>query len=83
MDLTNLTAEQIDLKKVELEKELQKAQQDLSTIEIADLELGKQVLELQSKRKDLQIQISKAKQVVKTLVLDIKILTSAFWRARG
>lgn len=83
IDLTNLTATQIDEKKVEFEKKLQVAQGNLSEIEIEELEIGKQIIELQSKRKDLQIAESKAKQIVRTLTLDIRILTSAFWNVKN
>ena len=83
IDLTNLTATQIDEKKVSIEKELQVAQGNLSKTEIEELEIGKQIIELQSKRKDLQIAQSKAKQIVRTLTLDIRILTSAFWNVRN
>ncbi len=75
--------EEIDLKKCEKEKELQKAQGDLSTVEIAEMELGKKILLFQVERKDLQISISKAKQNVRSLTLEVKILVSAFWRAKG
>ncbi len=82
IDTTNMTASEIDLKKVEVEKELQKAQDSLHNVEIEELEMGKKIIILQGQRKDLQIALSKAKQIVRTLNLDIKILTSEFWRAR-
>lgn len=83
LDTTNMTADQIDTLKVEKEKELQKAQQVLSTVEIEELEIGKEIIDLQSKRKSLQISISKAKQIVRTLNLDIKILISEFWKTKN
>lgn len=81
-NIKNLTASEIDNLKVEKEKELQKAQSNLHEVEIKELELGKQIVILQAQRKDLQIALSKAKQVVRTLNLDVRILTSEFWRAR-
>ncbi len=83
LNTTNMTADQIDNLKVEKEKELQKAQQDLSTVEIEELTLGRKILVLQADRKDLQILISKAKQNVRTLTLDIKILVSCFWKTKN
>ena len=77
-----MTASEIDLKKVEKEKELRVAQDQLHTVEIAELELAKEIVLLQVKRKDFKIAVSKARQIVRTLVLDIKILTSEFWRAK-
>ncbi len=83
MDTTNLNSDEIDNLKVSKEKELQKAQVDLSTVEIEELELGKRIIDLQSERKTLQIAISKAKQISRTLTLDIKILTSCFWQTKN
>jgi hypothetical protein len=82
IDVTNLTASQIDNLKVEKEKELQKAQNDLHEVEIKELEISKEIVTLQGQKKDYQIAASKARQIVRTLSLDIKILTSEFWRAR-
>jgi molybdopterin-biosynthesis enzyme MoeA-like protein len=82
-DLTNKTATEIDEIKCVKERELQEAQDNLYTIEIEELEIAKQIVELQAKRKDLQIGLSKAKQVVRTLRIDISILISRFWAAKN
>ena len=82
IDFTNMTASQIDLLKVEREKELKVAQENLYKVELEELELSKEIVILQGKRKDLQIAISKAKQIVRTLNLDIRIIVSEFWRAK-
>jgi hypothetical protein len=81
-DYENMTASQIDQKKCEEEKKLLEAQDNLHKVEIEELELGKQIINLQSKRKDLQISASKAKQIVRELAANVRILTSKFWRAR-
>lgn len=81
-DLVNMTASQIDNLKVEKEKELQHAQLNLHEVEIKELELSKQIIILQGQKKDFQIAISKARQIVRTLSLDIKILVSQFWQAK-
>jgi molybdopterin-biosynthesis enzyme MoeA-like protein len=81
-DFTNMTCSEIDALKVEKEKALQQAQSNLNCVEVEELELAKKIIDLQSKRKDLQIVASKARQIVRTLNLDIKIITSAFWSAR-
>jgi hypothetical protein len=83
IDLDNKTAEEIDNLKVEKEKELQAAQNSLAVIEQEELEIGKQIINLQGRRKDLQIAASKAKQIVRTLTLDIRILTSKFWSVKN
>jgi len=82
IDVTNKTASEIDNMKVAKEKELQKAQADLHEVELAELHIAKKIVILQGERKDLQIAGSKAKQIVRTLNLDIKILTSEFWRVK-
>ena len=82
IDFTNMTASEIDLLKVSKEKELKVAQANLHTVELQELELAKQIVILQGQRKDLQIAMSKARQIVRTLNLDIKITVSEFWRAR-
>lgn len=81
-DYENLTASQIDLKKCDMEKELLAAQDNLHKVEIEELELGKKIINLQSQRKDLQISASKAKQIVRELSANVRILTSKFWRAK-
>jgi uncharacterized ferredoxin-like protein len=82
IDTANLTASQIDELKCAKEKELLSAQDNLHKIEVEELEIGKQIVLLQVKRKDLQIAISKARQIVRTLSLDTRILTSKFWAAK-
>ena len=81
-DCVNLTASQIDNLKVEKEKELQQAQAQLHEVELKELELSKQIIILQGQKKDFQISICKARQIVRTLALDIKILISEFWQAK-
>jgi hypothetical protein len=81
-DTTNLTASEIDNLRVEKEKELLQAQDNQSKIEIEDLELAKQIVLLQVKRKEVQQAISKGKQGVRTLALDVRILTKKFWEAK-
>jgi len=83
MDTTNMTSTEIDLLKVEKEKELQKAQATLHIVEIEELELAKKIVDLQSERKTLQISISKSKQIVRSLTLEIRILVSQFWRTKN
>ena len=77
-----MTASEIDGVKVEKEKELKVAQVNLHEVELKELELAKKIIILQGERKDYQIAQSKARQIVRTLNLDIKIITSEFWRAK-
>jgi len=82
MEYENLTASQIDNLRVEKEKELLHSQDNLSKLEIEDLELAKKIVLLQVERKGLQQSISKGKQIVRTLALDVRILTKKFWEAK-
>lgn len=82
-DYSNMTASEIDSVKVEKEKEYQAALNDLHEVELKELEIAKQIVALQSQRKDYQIAKEKAKHIVRTLAIDVKILTSLFWKARN
>ena len=77
-----MNANEIDLLKVEKEKELKEAQGNLHKVELEELEIAKKIIILQAQRKDLQIAASKARQIVRNLNLEIKILISEFWRAK-
>ncbi len=83
INFAGMTAAEIDTLKVEKEKELQKAQADLHEVELKELELAKKIVTLQGERKDYQIAQSKARQIVRTLNLDIKIIISYFWSAKN
>ena len=82
LNVSNLTASEIDNLKVDMEKRLKVAQLNLHKVEIDELEIAKQIIILQGNRKDLQVIASKAKQIVRELSLNIRILTSEFWRAK-
>ena len=82
LNTVNMTASQIDNMKVAREKELKIAQSVLHEVELRALELSKDICKLQLEKKDLQIAITKAKHTVRTMSLDVKILTSEFWAAR-
>ena len=81
-NFNSMSATEIDNLKVEKEKELQKAQSDLHEVELKELEIAKKIVVLQGERKDYQISKSKARQIVRTITLDIKIIVSEFWQAR-
>jgi putative heme iron utilization protein len=82
VDVTNMTASEIDNLKVEKEKEYKAALETLHEVEIKELEIAKDIVGLQSMRKEYQIAASKARHTVRVLALDVKILTSEFWRAK-
>ena len=79
----NLSISEVENLRVEKEKELCKAQDNLHNVEIEELTIAKEIILLQVKRKDLQMSISKARQVIRNINLEIKILTSTFWSKRA
>jgi peptidoglycan hydrolase CwlO-like protein len=79
----NTSSEDISNIIVEKEKELAKAINDQATVEQALLTLSKQILDLQFKRKDLQIALSKANQNVRLLNGELRVLRNQFFSARN
>lgn len=73
-ELSNEIAEQ--------ERRLKEALSNLRTLEIEKLELQRQIIGLQAKKKDLEIVISKAGHIVKELRIDISLKGKEFWAAR-
>lgn len=82
MDLTNKTPEEIENIRIEKDKELQSAQNDLQEVYLKKLDLDKQIILLEQQKKEYQILISKARHIVSTLKGEIAYLTTMFWRAR-
>jgi len=64
-----------DKKKIE-------AEHNLSLIEQEDLQLSRQIRELQLKRTDFSINIVKGKEIVKRLGYEYKIIERMFWGKR-
>lgn len=82
LNTVNMTTSEIDNLKISKEKELREAQKSLYEVELKELEISKEIVNLQSQKKDFQIAASKARYIVRTLSLDIKILVGEFWRSR-
>ena len=82
-ELARMSSDEIDNKKVEAEKELQTANAHLGIVIEEKNRIDRQMIDLMAKKKDLQIVIDKARFNVKRLESDIRIMTNAFWKARG
>jgi peptidoglycan hydrolase CwlO-like protein len=67
----------------EKEKELQKAIDNLSTVEQEILLLRRKIIDLQGKRTDLEFSKSKASQNVRVLQSELRTLKNQFWSARN
>lgn len=82
-DLENKSSFEIGTLKDEKEKELQKANEFLSTVKQERFRLQRQKIELSMKIKDIEISEEKASHNVRLLASDIKIMTNAFWNAKN
>jgi len=81
--LEHLASSEIDEMIVSKEKELQEAMHSLAVVEEAKNRLSRQILELQIKKKDTENTLSKANFNVKTINSELRVLKSAFWKARN
>lgn len=84
MQLENMSADEIEELKVRAEKELRSANEHYGIVRQQKLEIDRQILEIKIKQSDYVIMCSKARDVIKRLMSDIKILETEFWRkAKG
>mgnify|MGYP001575282897 CR=1 FL=1 len=67
----------------ETEKEYSKALEGLQVVEEAILLLQKDIIDKQSKKKDLEYSCSKAKYNVRQLNIKLRILRASFWSANN
>jgi len=65
------------------EQELSKSITDYYTIEQEKLILQKEILEKQTRKKDLEISLSKAGYIVRQININLKFLRSKFWAAKN
>ena len=64
---------------VEQEKELKSLLDNLNKVEQEKLNIQREILELQLKKKDVEIAVDKAKHLVKQKQINISLLTKQFW----
>lgn len=82
--MEHLTKEQLENLQVEKEKEYQETMNLLTKVELEEIDIAKQIIQLQLKRKELQSAIKKASHRIKVLnseLRNIKILL--YKRLRG
>jgi len=80
--LDSMSEDEIDNLRVEKVKELDIEQKHTAIIEQEFLDCQLKIIELQKRKKELEIAISKGKSIIKTLNNQIKILESKFWQKR-
>ena len=83
MDFTNKTASEIDENIVELEKELKEAIVNHEVVEQSKLELQRDILTIQVKKKDLEMILSKSSMNIRQLSITLRIARSKFWSAKN
>lgn len=77
------TSYEIGLKQDEKEKDLQGAIKILFEVEQEILLLSRQIIDLQGKKKDLEISKLKASQNVKVISSELRILKNQFFAAKN
>ena len=81
--LDNKSSYDISLLIDEKEKALSQALKDYYTIEQEKLTLQRDILEQQTKKKSLEIALSKAGHILRQMNIELKLLRSKFWAARN
>jgi hypothetical protein len=82
-DLERQSSEEIDEIIVEREKELQTANHHYAIVIEESHNLTRQMLEMRIRKNSNAIMVEKAKENVKRLESDLRILRSAFWAAKN
>ena len=81
--MVNSSASEIDTKIVELEKELKTCIGSHEVVEQEKLLIQRDILNLQVKKKDLEMSLSKSMSNIRQLTISLRILRSQFWSARN
>lgn len=82
-DLEKLSDTEIENIRCEKVKELDTFQDHSALMEQEVLSLQKQIIELQMKKKEAEISLSKSRQVVRQRKNEIDILKSLFWSKKN
>jgi len=65
------------------ERELSELLKTNQIVEEEKLNLQKKILDLQSKKKDLEISLSKSTHSIRQMNIELKLLKSKFWGAKN
>ena len=82
-ELDALSPDAIENIRVAAMKELETHQNHCALVEQDYFDKQLKIIDLSKEKKELEIQLSKSKQIIRQLNTQIKILTSKFWTARG
>ena len=64
------------------QKQLKEYQSSQYQVDDEILKLQKEIIELQSKKKDKEIAANKGKHNIRQLLIDIKLLTNLYWNIK-
>ena len=81
--MDNRSSSEIAVEIANTEIEYSKALEGLQVVEEAILLLQKDIIDKQSKKKDLEYSCSKAKYNVRQLNIKLRILRASFWSAKN
>lgn len=82
IDFSKKSAEEIENIRVEKQKALIKAQDNLTAVKLEDLELKRQIDSLRAKRSEYALTLEKGQQIVSRFKTEIDILATQFWKKR-
>ncbi len=78
-----MSLEEIENLRVEVQTELSALTKTYGVIEQGYLDKQREIITLQGAKKDLEIELSKSKQAIRQLKLQVDMLTNAFWRKKN
>jgi len=77
------TLESIENERTQKQKDLDVENEAYHLVEGEKLELQRQIIELQGKKKDLEIILNKSTKNIKQLKNEISMLTNLFWSVKN
>lgn len=81
--LEHQSSESLSVMMNDYERKIQAATEILSTVEMEKLLLQRQIIDLQGRKKDLEISVEKGRQNVRALESDHRILKTVYWNNRN
>ena len=82
-ELELLSSDEIDLYRTELEQELKQALLNHGIVERQKIELQREIVNIQAKKKDIELKLSKSTQNMRVLRIEIDLAKSEFWRVKN
>ena len=80
MDISALSKDELEKMQMAKEQEYQLSMQNLSTVELQDLELSRKVAELQLQRKSFAVAITQGKYNLRRCASELRVLKTQIWQ---